>query len=362
MIIIIFKNREIKSGYSPAFTTGFSMPYFKTIFWISLFFLFFCYLGYVALLCLLNLVKKIVTKQHNKFFTGEWPPVTLIVASYNEAAVLASKIRNTLEIKYPTGSLEIIFVVDGSTDTSAAIIKNYPSIKLVSLLQRKGKFAAIKSVMKEVKTSVVVFSDANAMLNEDCLMKIMPHFFNPETGGVAGEKKILTAGKYSAVGEAEGLYWKYESFIKKQDAAFNTVVGAAGELFALRTALFKDFDTKFILDDFIISVSVCLQGYKIAYEPGAFATEKPSKSISEEKKRKVRIAAGAYQSIGYLKEALNFFKHPVLAFQYIFHRFFRWTVCPLMLIVLFFTNLLVVPGTPGIPFFSGYLFFKFFFT
>src|SRR6185436_2545820 len=124
-------------------------------------------------------------------------------------------------------------------------------------------------------------------------------------GGVAGEKKISSEQHPTAVGEAEGLYWKYESFMKRQDADFNTVVGAAGELFSIRSSLFPQLDDHIILDDFVISMKICLAGYKIQYEPGAFATEFPSASLTEEEKRKVRISAGVYQCIGYLKKALN---------------------------------------------------------
>jgi cellulose synthase/poly-beta-1,6-N-acetylglucosamine synthase-like glycosyltransferase len=213
---------------------------------------------------------------------------------------------------------------------------------LISLPQRKGKLAAIKAAMSEVKTPIVIFSDANAMLNEGCIEKIVRHYVDHNVGGVAGEKKIIHKQKRSAIGEAEGFYWKYESFMKKMDAGFNTVIGAAGELFSIRTDMFKNIPDNLILDDFIISMNVCLQGYKLEYEPEAYASEMPSRSLDEEEKRKVRISAGAYQSIGYLKEALNFFKHPLLSFQYVFRRLFRWILCPLLIIVLLFTNVIIV--------------------
>ena len=174
--------------------------------------------------------------------------------------------------------------------------------------------------MREVDTPLVIFSDANTMLNEACVKKIVTHYANERTGGVAGEKKILRNQDVSAVGEAEGLYWQYESFMKKLDAGLNTVTGAAGELFSIRTALFKELKDDLILDDFVISMQICLQGYSIAYEPGAFAIESPSASLADEEKRKVRISAGAYQSVGYLKECLNIFKHPLLSFQYLSRR------------------------------------------
>jgi len=120
------------------------------------------------------------------------------------------------------------------------------------------------------------------------------------------------------------------------------VAGAAGELFSIRTELFKTVDDELILDDFVTSMLVCMQGYKIAYEPGAFATELPSASLAEEEKRKTRIAAGAYQSIGYLKNCLNIFKYPLLGFQYISRRLLRWVCCPPSLVILFISNVFIV--------------------
>jgi cellulose synthase/poly-beta-1,6-N-acetylglucosamine synthase-like glycosyltransferase len=159
---------------------------------------------------------------------------------------------------------------------------------------------------------------------------------------VAGEKKIINNKKNSSAGNAEKMYWQYESFMKKLDAGFNTVTGASGEIFSIRTSLFIETDDEIILDDFVISMQVCMQGYKITYEPGAFATEFPSASLAEEEKRKVRISAGAYQSIGYLKDCLNIFKYPLLAFQFISRRLLRWVLCPPMIVVLLMTNGLIV--------------------
>ncbi|MEI9908649.1 MAG: glycosyltransferase family 2 protein [Bacteroidota bacterium] len=312
------------------------------IFWTSFSVLFFCYIGYGLLLFLFNQLKALFVPDKKSEMITEWLPVTLIITAYNEAAVLEKKVANTLSIDYPADKLNIIFVTDGSTDGSGGIIQQYPSLVLLHQDERKGKLAAVKRAMHYVKTPVVVFSDANTELNKECIQRIVSHYANHKTGGVAGEKKIINDHKASAVGDAEGLYWKYESFMKKQDAGFNTVVGAAGELFSIRTELFTRLNDNIILDDFVISMKVCLQGYRIEYEPGAFAAEFPSASLVEEEKRKIRISAGAYQSIGYLKEALNFIKYPLLSFQYLSRRLLRWVFCPLMLIVLLWSDILIV--------------------
>ncbi len=308
--------------------------------------MFYCYAGYGILIFIRNTMRDIFLSKKIKNAGIELLPVTLIVTAYNEEAVLEQKIRNSLLIDYPADKLHLIFITDGSTDGSYELIKKYPAITVLHQPVRKGKYAAVKRAMLQVQTPITVFSDANTMLNKECITRMVAHYSNPKVGGVAGEKKIVFNRHLSAVGEAEGLYWRYESFMKSLDAEFNTVAGAAGELYSIRTRLFKEWDDELILDDFVISMWVCLQGYKIEYEPGAFATESPSASLAEEEKRKVRISAGAYQSIGYLKSCLNIFKYPLLSFQYISRRLLRWIFCPIMLVILLLSDIIIVSYHP----------------
>jgi cellulose synthase/poly-beta-1,6-N-acetylglucosamine synthase-like glycosyltransferase len=212
------------------------------LFWLSLIVLFYCYVGYGCILYLYNLISGVFRRTTIKTEQPGWPPVTMIIPAYNEASILDKKIQNTQEIEYPAGNFEIIIVTDGSTDGSEQIGQKYSSIKLLHQPQREGKIAAIKRAMMEVQTPLVVFSDANALLNKECLQRIVRHYADPKTGGVAGEKKVINPNHQSAIGEAEGIYWHYESFMKKQDAEFNTVVGAAGELYSIRTRLFPQIE------------------------------------------------------------------------------------------------------------------------
>jgi biofilm PGA synthesis N-glycosyltransferase PgaC len=321
------------------------------LFWLALAILFYCYIGYGIILSLFNKLRGAF--KHSPVATGEdWIGITLIIAAYNEKEIIEKKITNCLDIDYPADKLSIIFITDGSSDDSPQLVAQFTGITLLHQQERRGKMAAIKRAMQIVKSPVVVFSDANTLLNKDCLKRIAVHYADPRTGGVAGEKRIVDHGAVSAVGEAEGLYWKYESFLKTQDAGFYTVVGAAGELFSIRTQLFRTLPDSIILDDFLISMQVCLQHYRIGYEPGAYAIESPSASLAEEEKRKIRISAGAYQSVAYLKECLNVFKYPLLGFQYISRRLFRWIVCPLMLVVLLITNTLLVKEAPSSSLYS----------
>jgi len=319
----------------------------EILFWVSLAVLFYCYIGYGLLLFIRNRVKTAFSPSESKD-TFELPAVTLIVAAYNEETILPQKIKNCSEIEYPSSLFNVIFVTDGSTDYSTALIGQHDFITLLHQPERRGKLAALKRAMLYVQTPVVVFSDANSMLNPGCIKAMARHFSKEKVGGVAGEKKILT--NLSLIGEAEGLYWRYESFMKQQDADFNTVVGAAGELFAIRTELFSEFDESLILDDFVFSVYICLAGYKIEYEPNAFALEAPSLSLADEERRRVRIAAGAYQAVQYLSHGMNVFKYPRLGFQYFSGRLLRWVVCPVLILLVLITNIGLVIDHQGTVF------------
>jgi cellulose synthase/poly-beta-1,6-N-acetylglucosamine synthase-like glycosyltransferase len=199
--------------------------------------------------------------------------------------------------------------------------------------------------IKEVNTPITVFCDDNTFLNKDAINQLVKHYADPRIGAVAGEKKVMDLNTGNAASTGESFYWKYESFLKKMDFEFYSVVGAAGELFSVRTALFKEPEEDTLLDDFIISLRICMMGYRVAYEPEAYALERPSASLRDEQKRKIRISAGGFQSIVRLRSLLNIFKYGKLSFQYISHRVLRWAVCPFLLPVLIVTNLFIVMGS-----------------
>jgi len=280
------------------------------------------------------------------------PDVTLVVAAYNEEGIITAKIENTLALDYPAHKRRLLFITDGSTDATPQIISRYPELQLLHTDKRGGKTAALNRAMEQVQTPYVIFCDANTLLNKDAIRNIVKHYADETVGGVAGEKKVISDDS-SGAAATEGIYWKYESYLKKLDAELYSVVGAAGELFSIRTGLFQPVEEEVILDDFVISLRINLKGYRIAYAPDAYAMETPSDNIAEEHKRKIRISAGGFQSIVMLRALLNFFRFPVVSFQYISHRVLRWTLSPLSLLLLLVTNIMLViyPG--------GWLFYAF---
>ncbi|HVX50923.1 MAG TPA: glycosyltransferase family 2 protein [Chitinophagaceae bacterium] len=318
---------------------------FKIILWVSIFIVFYTFFGYGILMYFLIKLRRAFKGVRKVAEKGSYTPsLTLMIAAYNEADIMEEKIKNTLALKYPPDKFSITIVTDGSTDATPGIVARYPQIKLMHSPERAGKIAAMHRAMKEVTSDVAVFTDANTFLNEDAMLYLARHYADEKVGCVSGEKKVHADDVADATA-GEGLYWKYESTLKKWDAELYSVVGAAGELFSIRTALYQPVPPETILDDFMISLVVASKGYRIAYEPLACATEHGSESIAEELKRKVRIAAGGIQSIVWLKGLMNPFKHFVLTFEYISHRVLRWTVTPFLLILAFILNAIIVLQT-----------------
>lgn len=320
--------------------TFFKMQFWQAIFIISCFIIFYNYAGYALIVCLLNWFNRSRKKlPQNSFFS---PTVSFIVAAFNEEDFIKKKIINSLEQNYPHEHIEFIFITDGSTDKTPELIRNYPGIKLLHHPERKGKSAALNRAVQFARHDILIFSDANTVLNKDAILNIVRHYQSKNTGGVAGEKKVISAyGISDEVSTGEGLYWKYESFLKKIDSDFHSVVGAAGELFSIRRELYEPIKENVILDDFIISLQTAQKGFRIVYEPEAYAIELPSFSLRDEQKRKIRIAAGGFQAIVLLKSLLLFWQHPRLSFLYISHRLLRWTLSPLCILLAFISNMVL---------------------
>ena len=329
-------------------------------FWVSFGILFYVFIGYGIIIYLLIICKRLLSKKASNSYTYFEPSVTLIIPCYNEAGTLATKILNCKRLNYPSDKLKIIFIIDGSTDESEMILKEWPEIKVLYQTERAGKTAAENRAMKFVDTPFVIFSDANTDLNRDAVNNIVKHFANEAVGCVSGEKRIFNNVSDSASAAGEGIYWKYESLLKRWDSDLNTAVGAAGELVAFRTELYTDLPEDTLLDDFMQSMLIAIAGYKIVYEPNAYATETASASIQEELKRKVRICTGGWQSIARLKSKLTVLKQPLLFFQYISHRVLRWTITPFLLIAVFILNLkmdLYVSGIYQVFMLAQFLFY-----
>lgn len=327
------------------------MTILKVIFFTSLAIVFYTYIGYGIILWLMVKIKTLFATPE-KHESTDLPDVTLFIAAYNEESVIEEKMKNCRALNYPGDKLNIVWVTDGSNDSTNEMLAGYNDVTVLFERQRCGKTAAINRGMQYIYTPVVIFTDANTMINPEAVREIVKCFENPAVGCVAGEKRIAVLEKDGAAAGGEGLYWKYESALKSLDSKLKTAVGAAGELFAIRRDLFTLMDNDTLLDDFILSMRIAAQGYKIEYCDRAYAVESGSADMKEEEKRKVRIAAGGLQSIWRLRALLNIFRYGMMSFQYISHRVLRWSVTPLLLFLLLPLNIIIVAIDPHHPLYA----------
>ncbi|HPZ87599.1 MAG TPA: glycosyltransferase family 2 protein [Flavihumibacter sp.] len=303
------------------------------IYWLCAGILFYSFIGYGLMIAALAKAKKARVVSP----AAELPAMTIIIPAYNEAALLQQKISNTLAQQYP--QLQIFVVTDGSTDGSEQIASAFPHTRVFHRADRQGKAAAINEAMTHVHSPLAAITDANCFLSPGSLQLLAGHFADPLIGAMSGEKKVVEEG--------EGLYWKYESWLKTNDARAGTIVGAAGEILVFRTAIYEPLEPDTILDDFVLSLRICLKGYKVGYEPQALAIETGSLNTAEEAKRKFRIAAGGFQAMRRLKQLWQFWRHPMLSFQYISHRVTRWSLAPVCLFLFFVVNIILVVNGAG---------------
>ena len=317
----------------------------KIFFWMGVFLVFYTYIGYGMLLWVLVKMKRFVKGKAVKAALPadeDLPDVTFMVCAYNEQDVVDMKMENTLQFNYPHDKLHIMWVTDGSTDATNDRLSRYPGVEIVFSPERKGKTAALNHGISMVKTDLTIMTDANTMVNPEAVREIVRCFQDPQVACVAGEKRVMARHEGQAAAEGEGLYWKYESALKKMDSELYSAMGAAGELNAIRTRLYQPMPENALLDDFVMSMRMVDQGYRIAYSPDAYAMEYGSADLNEESKRKRRIAAGGLQSIWWLRSMMNPLRNPMVAFQFVSHRVLRWSITPVTLLALIPLNVALV--------------------
>ena len=317
----------------------------KILFWATLLIVFYTYIGYGILLYIIIRLKRLLKGaplQPAMPADEDLPTMTLMICAYNEEDVVKEKMENTLALDYPKDKFRIMWVTDGSNDRTNELLKAYPEVDVVFSPERRGKTAALKHGLRELKTRYVAFTDANTMINSGALREIARLFSDPTVGCVSGEKRVAARKAGEMAAEGEGLYWKYESTLKRWDSELYSAMGAAGELYAIDPKLCREVPDEALLDDFMLSMYVVQAGKRIAYTPDAFAREYGSANIYEESKRKRRIAAGGLQSIWWLRSMLNPLRQPLVTFQYVSHRVLRWSITPIAMVLLLLVNIALV--------------------
>lgn len=302
------------------------------LFWMSIGMVAYVYFGYPILLSLLVSLRK----KTGYPVADEVPAVTLLIAAYNEESCIAQKLENTLSLEYPGDKLQILVAADGSDDGTVEIVRGFASrgVELSYQPQREGKMAAINRAMPAVRGEVIVFSDANNHFEANTLGALVAPFASVGVGAVSGAKHIFKG--VGALGNSEGLYWKYEAFIKKQETRLGSCSGVSGEIFAIRKQLFEPAPRGIINDDFYMAMQVLRKGYRVVYAPEARSFERVSPTAQDEIIRRTRINAGRYQALHLWRKILPTRK-PLLMWQVISHKIFR-LLLPFCMLTAFATN------------------------
>ena len=300
------------------------------VFWAALFLVVYTYLIYPVLLWLLAAGRKMPEYAP----LGEWPAASLIIAAHNEEAVLRAKLENALAMDYPAERLDIIVVSDASTDGTDRIAAEFAErgVRLHRQAVRGGKTEAQNAGVRLARGQFLAFSDANSMYAPNALKRLLAPFADERVGCVCGELQYANPDDQGA-GKGEGLYWRYEQFLKHRESLLSSALGANGAIYALRRELFVELRGD-IISDFVAPLYAWQRGFRIAYEPTAVATEYSSVRFGDELRRRRRIVSRSLYGLWTAASVLNPFAHFFFAFQMFSHKVLRWLVPVWLLAVL----------------------------
>lgn len=306
-------------------------------FWFFTALIVYTYFIYVIVLIVIHAVAK-----HNAITSESFmPSISIIISAHDEGRIILEKIENCKKLDYPKDKLEILIGSDGSTDNTIKLASEsgVGYIKVFDFKERRGKVNVLKDLAGKAKGKILVFSDANTIYQPDAIKHLVKYFIDKRIGCVCGRLKLKSPNG-SEEGEYEGLYWRYESFIKSMEGELGVLLGANGGIYAVRKDLFPDIPSGTIIEDFVIPMTILEKGYRVIYEKKALAFEESSKTISDERKRKIRLGAGAYQALFMTLPMLNIFKG-LPSFAYWSHKVIRWLV-PFFMIAIFVLNMFLL--------------------
>jgi len=309
----------------------------SVLFWISVSVVVYSYLLYPLLLLALEILQK---QKHFKK-EGITPGVSIVIAAYNEEKVIKQRIENCLSLDYPKELLEIIIASDGSDDQTGSIVRQYSSrnVILKDYKERRGKVNVLNETVPQAKHPIIIFSDANASFHPDAVRNIVRHFADEHIGAVCGRLYFVNS-QDGETGELEGVYWRYETLLKKLEGKRGSLMGANGAIYAIRKELFEACPSDTIIEDFFIPMKILQRGFAVIYDPRAEAVEETAQKIVHEKERRIRIGAGDYQALFRLLPMLNPLRgFSALAFWS--HKVLRW-LSPFFLITALVSNLFLL--------------------
>jgi cellulose synthase/poly-beta-1,6-N-acetylglucosamine synthase-like glycosyltransferase len=327
------------------------------LFYLSLFFLFYIYLGYPLLVYMLSCIRNRPIKK-DRFL----PQITILIAAYNEEKVIETTVKNKLALNYSPDKMEIIVISDGSTDQTDEIVnslglslqmegidkqkergqKVVASLAPVKLLRqepRAGKTSALNMAVPHAKGNIIVFSDANSIYDEDALNYLVRNFNDPGVGYVTG-KMIYTNPQGSIIGDGCSTYMKYENYLRTLETEIGSIVGVDGGIDAIRKSLYKPMNPD-QLPDFVLPLKVVEQGYRVVYEPDALLKEPALSSMKDEYRMRVRVSLRAIWALHDMRHLFNIRKFRLFSWELFSHKWLRY-IAFIFLLVAYLANLFLL--------------------
>ncbi len=304
------------------------------VFLLAFFFIIYHLFFYGMILQFISIFKK---QQSNVKLT-EFPTITVLCPAYNEEDVIEKKIHSFLALNYPKDKIEMIVISDDSTDNTNEIVSKYTkenNIELIIQKPRKGKQSGHNLVEPLITSDYVLSTDANSIFHPMSVKELVKVILSDEKIGMVTGQLILL--KNHTTDSSEGLYWKYESWLKRLESNLYSIVCANGSLFLIKRELFKRIHPA-SADDFERTLYTLKYGYKIKYAPTAIVTENVSEKASDEIKRKIRIIS---QEWFVLKRQLGVFKNITAGLFLLSHKLIRWTFPIYCLAILITSGLLI---------------------
>lgn len=246
--------------------------------------------------------------------SSDVPPLTVVVAAYREASVIAAKIADCRANGY-AGEVEVLVVADDAGTAEAA---RAAGARVLADDVRRGKAAALNRGVAAATTEIVVVTDANAFLRPGSLEALAGWFADPQVGAVAGEKQVLESG--------QGAYWRFESALKRAESRLGGTIGLVGEVAAVRRSAWRPLPADVAVDDLWVALDVLAAGLRVVYEPRAVAMEAASADLGEEWERRTRVVAGMIDVV--LRRRSLLVRRDLVAAQLWGHRLLRATLGP----------------------------------
>ena len=288
----------------------------KAVFWGSLGALAWTHVGYPAAMGALARLRPRPVRREDVT-----PSVALVVSAHDEEAVIGRRVENLLALDYPPERLEIVVASDGSTDRTDAIVEEIAAGESrVRLLPcpREGKVAAQHRSVRETSSDVLAFTDANTEWKADALRKLVRNLADPEVGYVCGQLRLESPDGQNL----EGLYWRYEVWVRERESACSSITAGNGAIYAVRREVYVEDDPKFG-HDFGFPYLMEQAGRRAVYDPEAVAVEKPASEPEDEYGRKVRMNA---RSWGHIVTGRMFRRtRPLYMAELVSHRVLRYS-------------------------------------